>query len=133
MDRRGNQHADIRSRCLCRVLCGNADAIADTLRGGGKWTQLADGVAAHAAAAAGKFVLGPLKGAEQRPPDAHGHVVVVVAGDRAHGAYPPAWWGSLGGQPGQDQTVNFAWTAADRDRVTYASFNLIDNRQGGMS
>ena len=45
-----------------------------------------------------------------------------VVGDQplAHGRYPAAWWGSLGGQPGQDETVNFAWTEADRDRVTYA-------------
>lgn len=109
-------------------LAGDADDITDTLRAGGAWTVLPDGVAAQAEAAAGKFVVAGLKGAEQRPPDAHGHVVVVVAGDLAHAAYPPAWWGSLGGAPGQNQTTNFAWTAADRDRVTYAATTIPDGK-----
>ncbi len=105
-------------------LAGDADEITQTLRGGGAWTKLADGVAAQAEAAAGKFVVGGLKGSEQRPQNAHGHVVVVVAGALAHGAYPPAWWGSLGGTPGQDETTNLAWTPADRDRVTYAAATI---------
>jgi hypothetical protein len=85
---------------------------------------LADGVAAAASAAAGKFVVGGLLGSEQAVPDLHGHVVVIVAGPLAHGLYPSAYWGSLGGTPGRDQTINWAWTANDRDRVTYAAQDL---------
>lgn len=44
--------------------------------------------------------------------DAHGHVVVVVPGTLAHGRYPSAWWGSLGGSPG-------------RDHVSYAAHSLL--------
>ena len=102
-------------------LDGMANDIVDALRAGGDWQVLTDGIAANARAAAGDFVIGGMRGDEQVNHDVHGHVVVVV-GDQplAHGRYPAAWWGSLGGEPGQDQTVNFAWTEADRDRVTYA-------------
>ena len=105
-------------------LQGLADEIVDTIRVGNGWTALADGVAARASAQAGKFVMAGMKGSEQTHPDAHGHVVVVVDGPLAHGAYPSAYWGSLGGQPGRNQTLNFAWTAADRDRVSYAEHDL---------
>jgi hypothetical protein len=102
-------------------LDGMANDIVNTLRSGGNWQVLTDGIAANTRAAAGDFVIGGMRGDEQVNHDVHGHVVVVV-GDQplAHGRYPAAWWGSLGGQPGQDETVNFAWTEADRDRVTYA-------------
>src|ERR1700693_1601342 len=40
----------------------------------------------------------------------HGHVVVVVAGQPlAHGKYPFAYWGRLGGGGAKDKTVNWAW------------------------
>jgi hypothetical protein len=32
--------------------------------------------------------------------------------------------GSLGGPPGRNQTVNFAWTADDRDRISYGALAL---------
>jgi hypothetical protein len=105
-------------------LAGSANDIVDTIRGGGDWTALADGPSAAQAASAGKLVLAGLKGSEQAAPDPHGHVVVVVSGPLAHNEYPSAYWGSLGGQPGQDQTLNFAWTVADRDQVTYAQHDL---------
>jgi hypothetical protein len=105
-------------------LQGLADVIVETLRGGGTWTALADGVAARQSAAAGKLVIGGLKGSEQAKPDAHGHVVVVVDGPLAHGAYPSAYWGSLGGTPARNQTVNFAWTTQDRDKVFYANHDI---------
>ena len=57
-------------------------------------------------------------------PDAHGHVVVVIAGPLAHGAYPTAYWGSLGGDPGRADTLNDAWTVADRDRISYAAHDI---------
>ncbi|MEJ0020917.1 MAG: hypothetical protein WDN25_31090 [Acetobacteraceae bacterium] len=105
-------------------LAGLADAIADVLRSGPGWTPLPDGVAAAASARDGKLVLGALKGKEQAHPNAHGHVVVVVDGPLAREAYPSAYWGSLGGTPAQDKTVNFAWVAEDRDRVSYAAHDI---------
>lgn len=102
-------------------LSGDANAIADLLaapRDG--WTSLPDGPAA-AAAAASQLVIGGLRGDAQAHPSAHGHVVVVIPGELAHGRYPTAWWGSLGGSPAQDKTINWAWTTADRDKVFYAA------------
>ena len=107
-------------------LQGNANNIVDSIRNGGNWQSLADGREANGRAAAGDFVVGGMRGDEQLNHDVHGHVVVVV-GDKplAHGRYPAAWWGSLGGQPGRDETVNFAWTEADRDRVSYAVWSRV--------
>jgi hypothetical protein len=102
-------------------LDGQADAIVGTIRSGGRWTVLPDGIAAAESAQAGKLVIAGLKGSEQVRPDAHGHVVIVVDGPLARGRYPSAYWGSLGGHPGRNQTLNFAWIAADRDRITYAA------------
>ena len=110
------------------TLNGLANDIVDTIRGGAPWTPLADGVAAAAAAAAGQLVVGGLRGNEQANPDPHGHVVVVVAtlpGQAlAHGKYPYAYWGKLGGTGAEDQTINWAWNTQDRDNVTYAACNL---------
>src|SRR6202034_2574503 len=55
----------------------------------------------------------------QAPDPAHGHVVVVVQGPLAHGLYPTAYWGQLGGVGKKDMTLNWAWTAGDRDNVVY--------------
>jgi hypothetical protein len=101
------------------TLAGNADAIVDKIRA--DWERLADGPAAAAAAAAGRFVVAGLKGAEQQEPSAHGHVVVVVQGALAHNLYPTAYWGRLGGVGSENQTTNWAWRAGDRDKVTYAA------------
>jgi hypothetical protein len=107
------------------TITGNADEITNVLRAGTNgWSVLANGVAAAAAAGQGKLVVGGLKGSQQARPDPHGHVVVVVPGPLAHGKYPTAWWGSLGGSPGQNQTINWAWTEADRDKVSYASHDV---------
>jgi len=106
------------------TLIGIADQIVDTLRTSPDWKPLGDGVAAAQGAKDGYLVIGGLKGAEQAVPNAHGHVVVVVNGPLAHDAYPTAYWGSLGGQPGKDQTLNWAWTEADRDHVAYAQHAL---------
>jgi hypothetical protein len=105
-------------------LAGLADDIVNTLRGGGAWTVLADGPAAATAAAAGKLVVAGLKGSEQATPNAHGHVVVVVAGAPYQGIYPYAYWGSLGGTPGQDKPIDYAWVHADLPNVTFASHDI---------
>ena len=67
-----------------------------------------------------------LKGADQARPDPHGHVVVVVTGplDSTHGKYPTAYWGKLGDVGGRAQTINWAWSAGDRDRVGYFAKSL---------
>jgi len=107
------------------TLTGLANDIVDTIRAAAPWTMLADGVAASQQAASGKLVIGGLKGSEQANPDPHGHVVVVVAGQPlAHGKYPFAYWGRLGGVGEKDQTVNWAWNINDRDNVTYAAHDL---------
>ena len=102
------------------TLVGLADQIVETLRTDQNWTRLPDGVAAAQSARDGKLVIAGLKGAEQANPDPHGHVVVVVDGPLAHDAYPSAYWGQLGGIGKKDTTINWAWTTADRDNVTYA-------------
>jgi hypothetical protein len=106
------------------TLTGVADQIVDMLRAGGDWKLLANGVEAANSALVGNLVIGGLKGDEQAHPNAHGHVVVVVAGALAHGAYPSAYWGKLGGSGAKDQTINFAWNSEDRDNVTYAEHEL---------
>jgi hypothetical protein len=107
------------------TLTGLANEIVDQIRQP-VWRRLADGKAAKDAADRGDFVIAGLRGDEQTNPDPHGHVVVVVSGplDATHNAYPSAYWGRLGGVGAKDQTVNFAWRAGDRDRVTYAAKSL---------
>jgi hypothetical protein len=105
-------------------LHGLADQIVDTIRGGNDWRPLRNGIAAAESAAAGKLVIGGLKGSEQFKPDPHGHVAIVVVGPLAHDAYPSAYWGRLGGGGAKDKTINWAWRAEDRDRVSYAERDL---------
>lgn len=106
-------------------LNGLANQIVDTIRNSPDWRVLADGAAAEQEAAAGKLVLGGLRGDKQEHPEPHGHVVVVVAGlPLNRGKYPFAYWGRLGGGGKKDETVNWAWTAGDRDQVTYAAHDL---------
>ena len=47
-------------------------------------------------------------------------------GRMAHGKYPTAYWGSLAGKPSKigQNTVNWAWNAAERDQVIYACVPL---------
>jgi hypothetical protein len=106
------------------TLSGQANDIVGALRSGGTWRALPDGVAAAASAAAGKLVIGGLRGDEQFAHSNHGHVVVVVEGPLAHGRYPSAYWGRLGGDGAKFETVNWAWTEHDRDRVTYAEQDI---------
>jgi hypothetical protein len=99
----------------------NADAIVTKLQTSSQWSQVADGVAAKAAADGGGFVIGGMRSTDFNPRRANGHVVVVVAGPLAQGKYPTAYWGSLGGPPSGPvgSTINFSFAAPDRDRVLY--------------
>src|SRR5690349_7779140 len=96
---------------LAVTLTGLANDIGETIRNDPAWSPVSDGVEAAQAVAAGKLVIAGLRGGEQAHPDEHGHVVVVVAtpaGQQlAHGKYPFAYWGRLGGGM-RDQTVNWA-------------------------
>jgi len=107
-------------------LHGLANDIVDTIRGGNGWTPLRNGAAAADSAAAGRLVIGGLKGSEQTHRDPHGHVVVVVTGplDPTHDAYAKAYGGELGGRGAEDQWTNWAWNEGDRDRVSYAERNI---------
>jgi hypothetical protein len=98
-------------------LSGMANDIVDEIQTA-PWIVLADGIAAKAQADAGNLVIGGLKDLP------HGHVVVVVQGPLAHEKYPTAYWGSLAGKPGKNQTINWAWNMADRDHVIYACVPL---------
>lgn len=105
-------------------LDGLANDIVDTISDSPQWTVLDDGVEAAQNAAAGKLVIGGLRGDDQTHPDPHGHIVVVVAGPLAQEKYPSAYWGRLGGGGMRDQTINWAWRAEDRDNVTYAAHDI---------
>ncbi|MGY0714676.1 hypothetical protein [Azospirillum argentinense] len=103
------------------TLTGQANDIVDQISSPAKgWTKLSNGAAAKQKAAEGALVIGGLKGSAMNPPAQHGHVVVVVDGELAHGAYPTAYWGKLNGVGDKKKTVNWAWKAGDRDKVTYA-------------
>jgi hypothetical protein len=102
-------------------LTAPADAITNTITTDPAWRVLADGVEAKQAADAGQLVIGGLKSTEHTPPRANGHVVIVVSGGLAQGKYPTGYWGSLGGTPYKNMTINYAWNAADRDAVHYAA------------
>jgi hypothetical protein len=106
------------------ILSGPAKDIVDTIRAGGVWQILSDGTAAASSAAAGRLVVAGLRGDEQFEHSNHGHVVVIVAGPLAHGRYPSAYSGSLGGEGAEFETINWAWTEHDRDRVTYAEHDV---------
>lgn len=110
-------------------LNGLADDIVNTLRAGGSWVRLADGKAALQSAKDGKLVIAGMKGAEQTHPDPHGHVVIVVDGPLARNAYPTAYWGSLGDEPGRGVTLNFAWIKEDRDRIFYAAHSIPSTKE----
>jgi hypothetical protein len=105
-------------------LQGLANEIVETLRTGQGWTRLIDGIAAAKSAHDGKLVIAGLRGVEQTHPDPHGHVVVVVDGPLARNAYPSAYWRKLGGVGAKDKTLNYAWIAEDRDRVSYAEHDI---------
>jgi hypothetical protein len=102
------------------TLSGLADDIVGEIAAA-PWQAVADGTAAAAQAAQGRLVIAGLRGGDQQAPAAHGHVVVVVQGPLAHGAYPTAYWGQLGGVGRKNTTLNWAWTQGDRDRIVYGA------------
>lgn len=103
------------------TLTGQANDIADQIKGAG-WEQLGkDGVKAAQAAAAGKLVVAALKGSDMNPKQAHGHVAIVVEGPLAHAKYPSGYWGQLGGVGEKNKTLNYAWRTNDRDNVHYGA------------
>jgi hypothetical protein len=88
------------------------------------WSPIADGPTAAAQAAEGRLVIAGLRGSDQGASDAHGHIVVVVQGPLAHGLYPTAYWGQLGSVGRKSMTLNWAWRAADRDRLIYGAIDV---------
>jgi hypothetical protein len=92
-------------------LTGQANEIIDTLSG--NWTSITDGAEAARLAAEGKFVVGGLKAMP------NGHVVVVVEGQPNRGRYPRAYWGRLRSVGMKNETINWSWNTADRDKVVY--------------
>jgi len=78
------------------------------------WKTIKSGAEAKLQATLGMFVIAGLR---DKP---HGHVVVVVPGPLAHGKYPTAYWGSLGGVPKKNTTINWSWSKQDRDNVIYS-------------
>jgi hypothetical protein len=107
------------------TLTGQANAIVDTLKSGaGGWVVLADGKTA-ARTALTKLVIAGLRGDAQAVSVANGHVVVVVPGALAHGKYPTAYWGQLNSVGKKNQTINWAWTKDDRDKVVYAAHDIV--------
>ena len=105
------------------ALDGNADAIVDRIRHPASGWSNGGPLFAQRQAELGQLVIGGLRGADQVHPDAHGHVVVVVAGplDPQHGKYPHAYWGRLGSVGMKDATINLAWREVDRDNVVYGA------------
>lgn len=78
-------------------LAGTADQILDAITAAGSgWKELADGVAAKAAAGQGKLVVAGLRSRDFSKKEDHGHVVIVVPGAMNPGGWAPAaYWGSL--------------------------------------
>jgi hypothetical protein len=112
-------------KALGVAIEGQANDIADALEADKHWTVLTDGKAAAEAAGRGEFVVAGLRGDKQKIKSENGHVVVVVAGDPNRGRYPFAYWGQLGGVGKKKETINWAWSLDDRDRVIYATRELI--------
>lgn len=94
-------------------LHGQANEIVDQIQKM-PWKTVKSGVEAKLQATNGMFVVGGLKDTP------HGHVVIVVPGPLSHGKYPTAYWGSLGGVPKKNTTINWSWNKQDRDKVIYS-------------
>jgi hypothetical protein len=91
------------------------DFAAMLQNGTGGWQPLSGGPQAAQSATAGNLVIGALAA------QPHGHVVIVVPGPLNRGLYPTAWWGSLGGTPGKNQTINYAWRLSDLPDVMFGA------------
>ena len=104
------------------LLSGQADDIVDHVKS--KWWSVGSGREANDWAEAGYLVVGGLKSTEHDPARSNGHVVIVVPGPLAHGKYPTAYWGSLGGVGKKRETINWSWNKTDRDKVIYRATEI---------
>jgi len=95
------------------TLTGQANDIVEQIQKA-PWIVLKSGVEAKFKAESGMFVVAGLKA------NHHGHIVIVTPGPLSHGKYPTAYWGSLGGVPKKNTTINWSWSKSDRDNVIYA-------------
>ena len=102
---------------------GQADNIVSQIQGTG-WTLLANGMEAKQKADNGWFVVAGLKSTDNVPPQANGHVAIIVSGPIAQQKYPSGYWGRLGGVGEKNKTINWAWNAASRDKVIYAAMQI---------
>jgi ribosomal protein S17E len=101
-------------------VAGNANQIVASMESsGGPWTKLADGADAAKKAGDGWLVVGGLQGQKHTPPEANGHVVIVVRGPLKEDKYPIAYWGRLHGVGEQAQFVTKAWKKVDLPKVEY--------------
>jgi uncharacterized Zn-binding protein involved in type VI secretion len=98
------------------TITGMANQIVDDMQKS-PWQVIASGKDASTKASS-QLVIGGLKAA------GHGHVVVVVNGPLAHGKYPTAYWGKLGGTGYKNTTLNWAWNKSDRDKVIYSCHTI---------
>jgi len=101
------------------TLTGQADDIVDQICGEG-WQLLADGVEAKNKADNGWLVVAGLKSTQNVPPQANGHVAIIVSGGLAQQRYPTGYWGKLGGVGEKNKTINWAWNKESRDKVIYS-------------
>ena len=49
----------------------------------------------------------------------NGHVAVIVPGPLTMGKYPMAYWGSKGGTPRRNTSLNYSFKAAMLDQIVY--------------
>ena len=91
------------------------------------WPKAKGGADAASLAMAGKFVIG---GLADNP---NGHLVVVVKGPLNRGKYPTAYWGQLNGVGKENTTINWSWSVADRDKVSYYYYDIGQGVQAGGS
>jgi hypothetical protein len=102
------------------TMTGDANAIITSFSASGsKWKELTDGKQAADKAASGWLVIGCLPGRLHTPPEAHGHLVVVVRGPLKDDKYPTAYWGRLHGVGCKATFETKAWKLVDLPKVTY--------------
>lgn len=104
-------------------LTGQANDIVSQIQGD-RWTVLSNGVDAKTKADAGWLVIAGLKGADNVPSENNGHVVVIASGPLAQQKYPTGYWGKLNGVGEKNKTINWAWNANSRDKVTYSAIKI---------
>jgi hypothetical protein len=109
-------------------LTGRADDIVDQIQGA-VWTKLADGPAAHDAAAKGKFVVAGIRKADFTSPHSEGHIAIVVAGSmNASGWAPAGYWGSIDSSVAQKggaaNPISLCFRKEDAAKICYGCRDL---------